>query len=199
MAMISLKVFSLLTLMSLCSELFFNDKALVVYYQGEFHFPFIQNSIPAKTFGLDTQSEANYLDLQKQFRQKPEDGNWLMMPFIPYHYRSVSQVDSTPIDLELKNKEEFYNKQIEQLQQNLEANKHQIYELKLTRNHALGKIDSKKYHPLPPTLSKKHFFGTDSTGRDILAQLSYGYRIAPWEALPTITVRLRAALAPGAK
>ncbi|WDE95693.1 ABC transporter permease subunit [Lentisphaera profundi] len=178
MAMISLKVFTLLTLISLCSELFFNDKALVVYYKGEFHFPFIQNAIPAKTFGLETQSEANYLDLQKQFRQTPEEGNWLMMPFIPYHYRSVSKVDSTPIDLELKNKEDFYNTQIEQLQQNLEANKHQIYELKLTRNHALGKIDSQKYHPLPPTLATKHFLGTDSTGRDILAQLSYGYRIA---------------------
>lgn len=33
-------------------------------------------------------------------------------------------------------------------------------------------------HPLPPTLKTRHFFGTDRIGRDILARLVYGYRIA---------------------
>ncbi|MDD7985426.1 ABC transporter permease subunit [Lentisphaera marina] len=178
MAMLSLKIFLALTIISLLSEVFFNDKALVVYYKGEMHFPFIQNAIPAKTFGLENESEANYLELQKTFRKKPEDGNWLMMPFIPYHYRSITKIDTEPIDLQLKKTEDFYSKQIKELQIDPNANKEKIYQLKLTRNQALGKLDSQKYHPLPPSLARKHFLGTDSTGRDILAQLSYGYRIA---------------------
>lgn len=178
MAMLSLKIFLALTMISLLSEVFFNDKALVVYYKGEMHFPFIQNAIPAKTFGLENESEANYLELQKAFRKKPEDGNWLMMPFIPYHYRSITKIDTEPIDLQLKKTEDFYSKQIKELQIDPVTNKEKIYQFKLTRNQALGKLDSQKYHPLPPSLTTKHFLGTDSTGRDILAQLSYGYRIA---------------------
>ena len=32
--------------------------------------------------------------------------------------------------------------------------------------------------PMPPDFKNKHYLGTDSTGRDILARLVYGYRIA---------------------
>jgi microcin C transport system permease protein len=178
MAILSLKIFLALSIISLLSEVFFNDKALIVYYKGEFHFPFIQNAIPAKTFGLEKESEANYRDLQKQFRSTPEEGNWLMMPFIPYHYRTITKIDTSSIDTELQATEVFYQDQIEKLQLAPSINKEKIYQLKLTRNKALGEIDSKKYHPLPPNFSSKHFLGTDNTGRDILAQLSYGYRIA---------------------
>ena len=41
-------------------------------------------------------------------------------------------------------------------------------------NHAPGGI----YKPLPPTLELKHYLGTDTTSRDILARLFYGTRIA---------------------
>lgn len=34
------------------------------------------------------------------------------------------------------------------------------------------------YHPLPPSFKNRHFLGTDRIGRDILARLVYGYRIA---------------------
>lgn len=34
------------------------------------------------------------------------------------------------------------------------------------------------YPPFAPELSRKHYLGTDSTGRDILARLFYGFRIA---------------------
>ncbi|MGF7110129.1 ABC transporter permease subunit [Treponema pedis] len=34
------------------------------------------------------------------------------------------------------------------------------------------------YHPLPPSFTTKHFFGTDRIGRDVLARLFYAYRIA---------------------
>ncbi len=34
------------------------------------------------------------------------------------------------------------------------------------------------YPPYPPSLATKHYLGTDSTGRDVLARLVYGFRIA---------------------
>src|SRR5262249_39380055 len=34
------------------------------------------------------------------------------------------------------------------------------------------------FPPYPPSLSDKHFLGTDVTGRDILARLVYGFRLA---------------------
>lgn len=41
-------------------------------------------------------------------------------------------------------------------------------------NHAPGGV----FRPLPPDGAQKHFFGTDTTSRDILARLFYGTRIA---------------------
>jgi len=35
-----------------------------------------------------------------------------------------------------------------------------------------------QYPPTPPSRQSRHFFGTDSTGRDITARLVYGFRIA---------------------
>ncbi len=34
------------------------------------------------------------------------------------------------------------------------------------------------YPPYPPTMANKHYLGTDTTGRDVLARLVYGFRIA---------------------
>lgn len=34
------------------------------------------------------------------------------------------------------------------------------------------------YPPFPPSFTEKHYFGTDAVGRDILARLVYGFRIA---------------------
>jgi microcin C transport system permease protein len=34
------------------------------------------------------------------------------------------------------------------------------------------------YPPTPPSLSRRHLLGTDTTGRDVLARLFYGFRIA---------------------
>lgn len=34
------------------------------------------------------------------------------------------------------------------------------------------------YPPFPPSINEKHFLGTDTTGRDILARLAYGFRTA---------------------
>jgi len=39
------------------------------------------------------------------------------------------------------------------------------------------KLDG-SYPPFPPSIEKKHYLGTDKTGRDVLARLLYGFRIA---------------------
>ena len=43
-----------------------------------------------------------------------------------------------------------------------------------------NEVDLKEgsYPPYPPSLETKHFLGSDTTGRDILARLIYGFRIA---------------------
>ncbi|MBF0242207.1 MAG: ABC transporter permease subunit [Desulfamplus sp.] len=39
-------------------------------------------------------------------------------------------------------------------------------------------LKENSYPPFPPSFSERHFFGTDNVGRDILARLVYGFRIA---------------------
>ena len=47
---------------------------------------------------------------------------------------------------------------------------------------------SGSYPPTPPNADSKHYLGTDVIGRDILARLFYGFRIAMGFALITMTV-----------
>jgi microcin C transport system permease protein len=44
------------------------------------------------------------------------------------------------------------------------------------------------YPPYPPSLSQRHFLGTDRIGRDILARLFYGFRIAIFFSLAFVLV-----------
>jgi microcin C transport system permease protein len=45
-----------------------------------------------------------------------------------------------------------------------------------------------EYPPFPPSLQSKHFLGTDTVGRDILARLVYGFRIAIFFSLGLLLV-----------
>ncbi len=45
-----------------------------------------------------------------------------------------------------------------------------------------------EYPPYPPSISSKHYLGTDMAGRDILARLIYGFRIAILFSLLLLTV-----------
>ncbi len=49
-------------------------------------------------------------------------------------------------------------------------------------------FDGINYPPNPPSLKEQHFLGTDSSGRDVLARLIYGFRIAIWFAMLTLTL-----------
>ncbi len=124
----SLVVFIIMIGISLFAELLINNRALIVYYDGEYYFPTYGQMIPGKVFGLDYEYETNYRDLQKRFRAKNSE-NWLVMPIIPYG------------KLETDLKED-------------------------------------RYPPFPPSFQEEHYFGTDNVGRDIVARLVYGFRIA---------------------
>ncbi len=115
-------------LISLGAELFANNRALVVHYEGMFYFPTYGDMIPGRNFGLDYDYETNYRELKQDF-DKIESGNWVLMPIVPYNA--------------------FEN-------------------------------DLKEYifPPFAPSFRERHYLGTDTVGRDVLARLIYGFRIA---------------------
>jgi len=124
----SFTIIVILIFVSLFAELFFNNRALIVHYEGRHYFPTYGEMIPAHTFGLEQDYETNYRELKQRFR-KAERGNWVLMPLVPFN----------PYENDFKENE---------------------------------------FPPLPPSFKEKHFLGTDSAGRDVLARLVYGFRMA---------------------
>ena len=129
---------ALLSLLGLSAgaELLVNNRALVVRYQGQWHFPTYTAFVPGTAFGFDYAYETNYRDLQTRFADKdaerrasaqPPTGDLVWLPPVPY---SANEND-----------------------------------------YGAG-----RYPPDPP--SSRHWLGTDTTGRDILARLFYGVRTA---------------------
>ena len=119
--------------LSLVAELLVNNRALIVSYEGNWHFPTYGGVIPGSTFGLDYDYETNYRELQQKFKEE-DNGNWVLMPLVPYNaFENDLQTDTFP--------------------------------------------------PYPPSIESKHYLGTDSIGRDIVARLLYGFRIAMGFAL----------------
>jgi microcin C transport system permease protein len=49
-------------------------------------------------------------------------------------------------------------------------------------------FDGVNYPPNPPSWQDSHYLGTDVLGRDVVARLVYGFRIAIWFALLTLTL-----------
>ncbi len=64
-------------------SLIVGKRALTVRYEGRFYFPFVTQVLPATTFGLNSESETDYRELQRQFRES-DSGNWVLMPLVPY-------------------------------------------------------------------------------------------------------------------
>ena len=116
-----------LLVLSAIAELWVNNRALVVHYEGIYHFPTYGGIVPGSTFGLDYDYETNYRDLQAQFQQQAS-GNWVLMPFIPF----------SPYETDFR---------------------------------------EGSYPPYAPSLADKHYLGTDTAGRDIVARLVYGFRL----------------------
>ena len=60
-----------------------NNRALVVYYEGEYYFPIVSGYIPGKTFNQDVPGEPRYRILKAKFQDDGQD-NWVIMPPYPY-------------------------------------------------------------------------------------------------------------------
>ena len=127
-----------LIFVSLFAELFVNNRALMVRYQGRYYLPTYGEMIPATNFGLEQDYETNYRELKQRFRDD-NVGNWVLMPLIPFN----------PFENDLKENE---------------------------------------FPPLSPSFKEKHFLGTDSAGRDVLARLVYGFRMAIFFSLLLMVV-----------
>ena len=88
--------------LSLLSGLLVNNKALVVYYEGDYYFPLTKFYL-AETFGQREAygqrnlGETEYRELQRQFRAAGA-GNWVWLPPYPYHPNELllHEADSPP-------------------------------------------------------------------------------------------------------
>jgi len=120
-------ILCVIVVFSLFAELWINNRALVVRYDGQWFFPTYGSEYTGNDFGLGYPYEVNYRELKETLA---ENGNgWVLMPLIPYGpNESVYQEDGFP--------------------------------------------------PYPPQFQLQHYLGTDQLGRDVLARLIYGFRIA---------------------
>ncbi len=75
---------SILIVLSLLAELWINNRALMVKYEGAYYFPTYGDILPGETFDLDYKWETNYRALKRQFKSEPNSENWVLMPLIPF-------------------------------------------------------------------------------------------------------------------
>ncbi|MGC2856811.1 ABC transporter permease [Novispirillum sp. DQ9] len=83
----SLWLFLVLFFASMAAELVANDRPLVVYYEGEAYFPFVQ-FYPETTFGGDFLTEAEYRD--PFIQDLIEEKGWILWPPIRFSYQTVN-------------------------------------------------------------------------------------------------------------
>ncbi|MEM6679997.1 MAG: ABC transporter permease, partial [Pseudomonadota bacterium] len=105
-ALWSLRIFSVLFLLSLCAEVIANDKPLLMSFQGETLMPLIE-AYPETKFGGDFETEAAYSDpfvqclirtggatdacFDDEDAAAPEGNTagWILWPPIPFSYKTV--------------------------------------------------------------------------------------------------------------
>jgi microcin C transport system permease protein len=123
--------------LSLIAELFVSNRALVVRYEGSWHFPTYGKVIPGAKFGLDYDYETNYRELKKTLSETGQ--GFVLLPIVPWN----------------------------------------AYE---------NDLQDGVYPPTPPDAGRRHYLGTDSTGRDVLARLVYGFRTAIFFSLALLVL-----------
>ena len=124
----------LLTGMSLFAELLINDRAIIVSFEGQWHFPTYADVELGAVYGLtgaDAVTPVNYQALASHFE---DTDDWVLMPVVPWGPYA---------------------------------------------NDTVGGV----LRALSPDLSRSHLLGTDSTGRDVLSRLVYGFRTAIFFAI----------------
>jgi microcin C transport system permease protein len=71
-----------LTLCSFGAEMFANNRAILVVYEGQWHLPIYGEVLSGKDFGLDYSYEVNYRELKTRLSEDPN--SWILMPPIPF-------------------------------------------------------------------------------------------------------------------
>ena len=164
----SLIIFCSLFFISLFSEIIANERPLLVKFQNNYYFPFI-NFYSEETFGGDFKTEAIYKDKEVQcliisdgntecwdypeevineIESNPENfsKNWIIWAPIPYSYNTIN--------------------------------------------------DLERAAPSPP--DQKHWLGTDDTSRDVLARILYGFRLSVFFAIVVTLISSIIGIAAGA-
>lgn len=90
----SLWIFLALFGLSLVAELISNDRPLVVSFNGQLHFPIVQD-IPETTFGGDFSTNTDYLDPFIQARVE-ESGNWALYAPNRYQHQTINYFSDAP-------------------------------------------------------------------------------------------------------
>ncbi len=81
---LSAKLLGLLLLLAALDNLLVGKQALVVHYDGNWYFPFVQTPFPPAKFDQkDAGAEADYRLLQQRCHDDGK-GNWVLMPLVPY-------------------------------------------------------------------------------------------------------------------
>jgi microcin C transport system permease protein len=91
---VSLWLFGILFVLSLGAELMFNDKPLVIGYQGALYFPFLR-AYPETAFGGDFETEADYADPYVR-RLITAGDNWVINPTVPFSYNTINFTSTLP-------------------------------------------------------------------------------------------------------
>ena len=91
---ISLWLFAILFVLSLFAEALFNDKPLVVSYQGELFFPFLM-AYPETAFGGDFETEADYSDQYVRDLITAGD-NWVIDPLVRFSFNTINFASELP-------------------------------------------------------------------------------------------------------
>ncbi len=92
---VSLQILLITYGLSFLLPFFVSNKALIVSYEGEWHFPMF-GYISASDLGQERIGEANYRELKELYKARDE-GNWVLMPLYPYGPKeSLLEMDGTP-------------------------------------------------------------------------------------------------------
>lgn len=158
---VSFLILLFLAITSLFTEYFANGRALVVHYEGRFYFPTYSDVKLGNEFGLAgdiANAPVEYRDLKRIFREQ-DNGNWVIMPLIEFSPNENNKFEGVLKPM----RPPWWHK-------------------------VVNPFPGEDLKPLPEGAETSHYLGTDSTGRDILSRLIYGFRIAIFFSLAFMTL-----------
>lgn len=102
---VSLWILGILVFLAALDNCIVGKRALMVRYEGKWHFPFLlKNQISGKTFAMEPgEAETDYRALQERSRRENK-GDWVVLPLVPYDAR----LDTPPVVQKLAEKDGAY-------------------------------------------------------------------------------------------